>query len=111
MGKRVMIVDDCEDNLLLISLMCKKLGYITQLATSGKDAIATIHDETDVVLMDYNMPYMNGCEASSRLRLNEFKGNIFIVSAAIKEDIKFPDDANINGFIPKPVKVDMLREI
>ena len=65
----VLVVDDTTDNLRLLSGFLGQLGYEVRPATSGQQALqAAEHDPPDLVLLDVNMPEMNGYEVCARLK-------------------------------------------
>jgi PAS domain S-box-containing protein len=73
-GRRVLIVDDCEENLAILARMVESLGLHAETVGSGPGAIALLrairHTEKaiDLVLIDYRMPDMNGLETTRIIR-------------------------------------------
>lgn len=69
MNKRILIVEDNEQNLYLATFLLKKSGYEIIAATDGLEAIdKIIAEKPDLVLMDMQLPEMNGYEATKRIK-------------------------------------------
>ena len=116
-GKRVLMVDDNELNLKIGVLQLKQHGMIVDSALNGRLAIDMIRangiDAYDFVLMDIQMPGMNGYETTSIIRKlpGGDKLKIIAFSAnAFEEDREKSLNAGMNGHIAKPLKVEELME-
>jgi signal transduction histidine kinase/HPt (histidine-containing phosphotransfer) domain-containing protein len=71
-GTRVLLVDDSEDNVLVIRAYLKDTGYELDYATNGQEALERLKGKRyDVVLMDVEMPVLDGYQATSQLRALE----------------------------------------
>jgi signal transduction histidine kinase len=104
-GKRILVVDDVTDNRVLIERYLRPSGAYVELASGGQEAIdrARVGD-WDVVLMDIQMPNMDGYEATSRLRRLGFKKPIIAVTAhAMREELDRCVKAGCNTTMTKPV--------
>ncbi|MGY8719513.1 MAG: response regulator [Verrucomicrobiia bacterium] len=106
---RVLVVEDNPTNQLIISTMLKKKGYRVELAANGREAIRALRDlPFDIVLMDVQMPVMDGIEATRRVR--ELAGpvaNIPIIGVtahALKGDRERFIAAGMNDYIEKPIR-------
>lgn len=102
---RVLLTDDNLDNQRLVSMYLKKLGAEVVVANHGKEAIekASVTD-FDLILMDMQMPVMNGIDATKRLRKMNYKMPIIALTAnAMKEDIDDCYNAGCTDFIQKPI--------
>ncbi|MBG48381.1 MAG: hypothetical protein CML05_08850 [Pseudozobellia sp.] len=116
-GRRFLVVDDNRINLLVVEKFLKKWGVGFDIATNGKIAVEkAATNEYDLILMDLQMPVMDGYNASLAIRKSDRpytrKVPIFALSAststAIKTDLlKF----GINGLITKPFNPDELFAI
>ncbi len=114
-GKKVLMVDDNELNLKIGKLQLKQQGMVVDTALNGQSAVDMIRengtDAYDFVLMDIQMPMMDGYEATSILRKlpGGDKLKILAFSAnAFEEDREKSLKAGMDGHIAKPLKVDEL---
>ncbi len=122
-GAKILIVEDNEYNQIVAkeTLELKIKNVVIQQAYNGKQALAMIADQKsedipDLILMDVNMPIMDGLEATRKIReLEDERGKIPIVAltaSVIKKDLKMCFQAGMNGFVPKPFKiVDLIEAI
>lgn len=109
-GKKVLITDDNELNRLVASVTLEHYGAIITEASSGQLAIAAAAgQEFDVILMDIQMPEMDGYEAARQIR--QFNNTIPIVAftaKAIKGEREKCTDAGMNDYITKPFREEDL---
>jgi len=98
---KVLLAEDNADNQRLVSMYLKKLGAEVVMANNGKEAIElTGNDEFDLILMDMQMPVMNGIDATSRLReMGYVKPIVALTGNAMKEDVDACLDAGCNDFV------------
>ena len=116
-GKKVLMVDDNELNLKIGVLQLKQQGMTVDTALNGQLAVDVIRENGinayDFILMDIQMPVMNGYEATSILRKlpGGDKLKIIAFSAnAFEEDREKSRLAGMNGHIAKPLKVNELLD-
>ncbi|MES2857190.1 MAG: response regulator [Bdellovibrionota bacterium] len=111
-GVRVLIVDDSPDSAVLVSRMLKGVGVHVEIANCALDGIEkAMKGSPDVVLMDIQMPEIDGNEATRRLRGLGFSKPIVALSAHVmKEDQKEALNAGVNEFLMKPVSRRALIE-
>lgn len=104
-GIRVLVVDDLSDNQLLISLFLRKAGATCDFASSGKEGIEKASQfNFDIVLMDIQMPMMDGHETTRRLRKIGYKNPIVAITAhAMKQDLDKSLEAGCDAHITKPI--------
>jgi PAS domain S-box-containing protein len=112
---RILLVEDNEVNQTVALMMLKKLGYGADVAPNGSEALKAIEKSSyDVVLMDCQMPEMDGYEATRRIRkLKSPTSGVPIVAMtanAMKGDREKCLEAGMNDYIGKPVKQDALLE-
>lgn len=111
----ILIVEDNMINLLLLKTLLLKKKYDIITATNGQEAIDLLTNATpDIILMDINMPVMNGYEASLAIRKSDSRINtipIIAVTAEMHPDTKNKClDAGMNDYVPKPIDMDELVE-
>jgi signal transduction histidine kinase/DNA-binding response OmpR family regulator len=111
---RVLLVDDTMVNRRLASKMLEKLGVSVDVAANGLEAVAKVEVQRyALILMDCQMPEMDGYEATQRIR--EHEGSlrrtpiVAMTASAMPEDRKRCLDAGMDDYISKPVRQDTLR--
>ncbi|MBX3016420.1 MAG: response regulator [Bdellovibrionaceae bacterium] len=104
-GRRVLVVDDAPDNQMIIQLFLVKEGVEVTTANDGRDGVAAaMSREVDLILMDMQMPVMNGFDATRELRRRGFDRPIVAFTAnAMKGDEARCLDAGCNAIITKPI--------
>lgn len=116
-GKRVLIVEDNEINMEIASLFVKRTGANVTEAWNGKEAVSLfkLHDENyfDIILMDIQMPVMDGYEATKVIRQlkrdDAKKIKIIAMSANVfSEDIQNSINAGMNAHVGKPINLKKL---
>jgi PAS domain S-box-containing protein len=108
---RVLLVEDNAVNRTVMIGMIKKLGGgVPKVATNGAEAVALATSETfDLVLMDTQMPVMDGLEATRRLRQQGFTAPIIGVSAgALEDERQAALNAGVDDYVLKPVNLAAL---
>jgi two-component system, cell cycle response regulator DivK len=106
MGKRVLVIEDQEDNRRIVRDLLASAGYETVEAATGEEGVALAEaDPPDLILMDIDLPGMNGYEATRRLKSNPAMRRIPIVavtSYALSGDDKKAFDAGCDAYVTKP---------
>lgn len=110
---RILLVEDNLINRKLARLLLKRFGFQTDEAVNGKEAIKTLEKTSyDIVLMDIQMPEMDGLEATRIIRdpnskvLNHDVRIIALTAHAMKGDQQMCLDAGMNDYITKPIQPD-----
>ncbi|OUR75986.1 hypothetical protein A9Q83_16625 [Alphaproteobacteria bacterium 46_93_T64] len=111
----ILLVDDNATNRKLGSMVLKKLGYDPHLAVDGANALEVLKQRTfDLVLMDIEMPDMDGCETTQRIRKFDGEGaNVHIIAMtanAMTGDREAYMEAGMDGYISKPMRMDALMD-
>jgi CheY-like chemotaxis protein len=110
MKNKILIVDDDIDSSVIQQSIVQKLGFYTQMAINGLDAIKFIkQDPPDIILLDIFMPQMDGYETIKYIEDN-FKIPIIVVTAGGNETIKKIKDLGILFYIQKPVIPNRLQK-
>jgi two-component system sensor histidine kinase/response regulator len=112
-GVRVLLVDDGETNRKLIQLFLARQGAQVEVAENGELAVAsTMSHEFDVILMDMQMPVMDGYAATRKLRDLGYTIPIIALTAhAMLGDRKKCEESGCTGYVTKPVNMDELVRI
>ena len=111
MSVSILLVDDSEVNLKVASLMLKKLGHQADIATNGIDAIEALERHSyDIVLMDIQMPEMDGLEATKIIRQRWHQDPRIIVVTSLNNYREICLAAGADDFLTKPLGIETLRE-
>jgi response regulator RpfG family c-di-GMP phosphodiesterase len=109
---KVLIVDDSEENRMILEEICKNLGYDSELAENGKQALETLRIKPfDCILLDIKMPIMNGIELLEILKRDENLKIIPVIMVTGIEDSKSIVDCFSKGaddYITKPFENEIL---
>ncbi|MBR1859290.1 MAG: response regulator, partial [Selenomonadaceae bacterium] len=112
-------VDDIEVNREIVFMIMSEFGFTVDTAVNGQDAYdkvaASKPGDYDLILMDVQMPVMNGYEATKAIRAldNPEIANIPIIAMtanAFSEDIQNAKNAGMNSHIAKPIDVPKMME-
>ena len=111
---KILIVDDDEKSSLLLGLMLKKLGKQVLYAENGLEAVEVCRNNPDIdlILMDIEMPVMNGYEATRQIR--EFNTEVVIITQtafALSGDREISLAAGCNDYISKPISKALLTKL
>jgi PAS domain S-box-containing protein len=112
---RILIAEDNEVNKRVIKKMLRKLGFRADIADDGQEVLEALEKQFyDLILMDIQMPKMDGLEAASLIRKRwpfaEQPCIIALTACALEGDRERCLDAGMDGYISKPVKMEDLRE-
>jgi len=108
---RVLVAEDNEDIRALVELHLTKMGIETHTVANGFSAVtAALSDDYDAVLMDMEMPVMNGYEAVHVLRTRNYAGTILALTAHLDGiEVERALAAGCDGILTKPVTLEALR--
>jgi diguanylate cyclase (GGDEF)-like protein len=113
-GTKVLVVEDHVGNQLVAQGMLENLGCEAQLVASGEEAVEAVSFERyDIILMDCQMPGLDGYETTRRIRAQQrVHTPIVAMTAHSKEQVwKSCVDAGMDGFIRKPISLGNLRGV
>jgi two-component system cell cycle response regulator DivK len=113
-GERVLVVEDNDKNMKLFRDVLQATGYSMLEATTGEEAIElSLSQAPALVLMDVQLPGIDGVEALERLRQNERTASIPVLALtaqAMSGDRERFLEAGFDGYLAKPVDVGELIE-
>ena len=109
-NKKILLVEDNELNYEIAKTVLEEAGFRVDGASNGKEAVDKASDNTyDVILMDIQMPIMDGYEATKELRKLGNRTPIIAMTAnAFSEDRKKAKEVGMDGYISKPIDVNTL---
>jgi hypothetical protein len=113
---RVLVVDDNPVNRKVVEALLKKLGIRAESLENGQEAVAAILGgaRPNLILMDVQMPVMDGLEATVRIRQWEQDSDqahltiVALTAGAFEEDRQHCIAAGMDDFLPKPIRMDEL---
>ena len=114
-GKKILIVDDNKTNRRILKVQTDNWGMISRVAESPIEAIKMFEEnsEFDIVILDYQMPLMDGLTLAAEIRKFEKGKNVPIIiltSIGKKENLIDFEDLNLSAFLNKPIKHVQLYE-
>ena len=114
MAKTILVIDDDAMNLRMAEMILNKKGYDVKKADSGQAALALLQEETvDLILLDVEMPVMNGIETLDAIRgIREFAQMpiMFLSASEDMEQSVANGEYAVQGFIKKPILPQKLYE-
>jgi len=110
----ILYVEDNPDNRRLISRVLTVEGFVVQEASSAKDALNILQSmRPDIILMDINMPDMDGYTLTAKIHELPNLGSIPVIALTanvMKGDRERSIEAGCDGYIQKPVDIDTLTQ-
>ena len=120
-GKKILLVEDNELNQEIASEILKEAGFVVEVAEDGSVAVERMKTskpgQYDLILMDVQMPILNGYEATKQIRAmeSEYCRQVPIVAMtanAFDDDRTLAIQAGMSGYLTKPIKIDeMIKTI
>ena len=111
----ILIVDDSADNVAMLSLDLQQQGYRVVTASNGEDAISVASQMLpNLILMDINLPALDGLGATRRIRENDALREIPVVAITAFGTEGFQRaayDAGISGYLTKPIDLDRMHQL
>jgi signal transduction histidine kinase/ActR/RegA family two-component response regulator len=116
LGARVLVVEDNIVNQKLVRLMLDRLGCRCEVASSGAEALTRAeHCDYDLVLMDWQMPEMDGLETARRLNAQWGPGRgapiVAVTASAMSGDREACLAAGMSDYLPKPIDMAALAQV
>ena len=113
-GERILVVEDNEKNMKLVRDVLEATGYNTLEASTGEDAVElALSNEPALVLMDVQLPGIDGIEALARLRGDVRTASIPVLALtaqAMSGDRERFLEVGFDGYLAKPIDVDELLQ-
>jgi CheY-like chemotaxis protein len=113
-GERILIVDDNPTNMKLVSFLLDKRGYEVKCAIGAQEALEVLRTfRPALILMDMQMPDIDGFELTRRLKADPAMRGITIVAVtayAMKGDEQRVRDAGCDGYLVKPIDTRTLPQ-
>ena len=115
MGHNILYIEDNPDNLLLVKRTLEAYGYHLLEAVNGQDGVAVAEEQdVDLILLDINLPDIDGYEVARQLRSSKKTGLkyipiIAITANALKGDAEKALSAGCDVYMSKPINIRELR--
>lgn len=112
-GRRILLAEDNPTTQKLLSILLQQMGVVLTVVDNGQDAIDFLAQETvDLILMDCQMPRLDGYETTARLRALGLSTPIIALTAyALSDDEQQCLAAGMNDFLSKPFRQAALKEV
>ncbi|MBO5521331.1 MAG: response regulator [Eubacterium sp.] len=119
-GRRVLLVEDIEVNREIAGVLLEDMGFVVESAVNGREAVEKVQQAAagyyDAVLMDIQMPVLDGYGATTEIRAlaDPAKASIPIIAMtanAFQEDKKKAEETGMNGHIAKPLDPAKMRDV
>ena len=111
----ILVVDDAVDNLAMISLAIQQQGYQVVTAANGEDAVSVAKQTLpNLILMDINLPGLDGLGATRRIRETEGLREVPIIAVTALGTEGFQRaayDAGVSGYLTKPIDLDRMNQL
>lgn len=106
MGRKILVVDDNLDSVLIMRSMLEARGFTVNVAQSGAEALSQAElDVPDLILLDVMMPHMSGLEVLERLKANHATSKVPVIMVTAKmqdEDVMTGYQHGADYYITKP---------
>ena len=111
----ILVVDDSADNVAMISLALQTQGYRVVTANNGEDAVTVAaHTMPNLILMDINLPTLDGLGATRRILDSEALREVPIIAITAFGTEGFQRaayDAGVSGYLTKPIDLDRMHQL
>ena len=111
-GETVLVVDDAPVNLKLTDILLRKEGFKVHTVPDAEEALRALHSfRPDVMLVDIQLPGMNGLELTQRVKDDPRNSDVIVIAltaCAMREDQERAMAAGCDGYITKPIDTHTL---
>jgi two-component system response regulator len=115
MSIRVLVVEDNEDYRELVDIFLKQKGFDVVLATDGLEAVdLAASEQPHIILMDLNLPNLDGWEATKIIKQNESTAHIPVIAVSANCNDKKTEEIlkmGADGCIQKPIDIEILPDL
>ena len=115
MDTTLLVIDDVEENCEMLERRLEKEGYKVEVAIDGQEGLLRLsRKEIDLVLLDLDMPVMNGFTFLEKIKANKKFSNIPVVVVTTIDDEDTARDCidfGANGYLFKPYKMDKILSL
>lgn len=112
--KRILIIEDNEDNMYMIKFILEKNNLVVRMAKTGVDGYTkALKEKPDLILMDIQLPDISGIEVTRRIRQSSIGNSIPILaisSYAMTGDKQKAINAGCSGYIEKPINPETIMD-
>lgn len=114
-ARKILVVEDNPQNMKVVLMTLKPHGYTLLQATDGEEALkVVISDNPDLIIMDVQIPKMDGLEVTRKLRQMPAFRHVPVIAVtayAMKGDEEKAREAGCDAYLPKPVNTRQLPQI
>jgi CheY-like chemotaxis protein len=114
-SRRALVVDDHEDSAASLAMMLTTMGYETDVASDGVAALRKANElQPDMVLLDINMPKLDGYDACSVIRSQPWAKNVRLIAVTGYEKATIgqrSSEAGFDDYLLKPVEFEVLKKL
>jgi len=108
---KVLLAEDNDVNAIVIMKIIRSWGYSCDRVCNGEEAIAAVYEKKyDIILMDIQMPVIDGFKATKAIKENFDIPIIALTAASKKEIAKQLEESNMDGFVSKPINALVLQK-
>ena len=110
-GLKILVAEDNKVNQKVVAAMLKRMGHLVTLVDNGRKAIEIMErQQFDVILMDVQMPVLDGIEATKEIRSRGWKSPVIGLTASFqRSEIDYYREIGMDSCISKPVLLKDLR--
>lgn len=112
-GQTLLVIDDVEENREILRYRLEKQGYKIEMAADGQEGLMLMNkNAVDLVLLDLNMPVMNGFTFLEKLKSNQKLTDIPVIVVSSFDDEETANDVLLFGacgFVSKPYDMDQIN--
>jgi signal transduction histidine kinase/ActR/RegA family two-component response regulator len=111
----VLVAEDNKTNQMLIKILLDEMGVSYTVVDDGEEAVNTfLKEDFDLILMDINMPKLDGIQATKRVRQADTEHRaipiVALTANAMKEDVEAYHEAGMNAHVAKPIDANLLAK-